>query len=114
MSWRETVEHFFTNWSEPHKSRMLAALAEENDMAEELGFTCEIDERRGHGWCKFKKDRDTVWEVARGWARATLDDQDRYQNHRYFHTLSQALKDEDPHGRLGRYGTFERITSAAE
>lgn len=99
MSWRNKILPMFTHYTEQARNSQMAALAEENDLAEEEGFTCVPDDKRGHGWCKFHKDRTTVWSCSHGWARAVLDDTDSFTNHRYYHTLSQALRNEKPHAR---------------
>ena len=77
----------------------MAALAEENDLAEQHGFTCVPSEDRGGGWCKFTKDRTRIWYCQEGWARAVLDDTDTFTNQHYFHTLGQALRNENPHAK---------------
>ncbi len=93
MSWRETVASIYEHWDASHRQKIMEALAQENDYAESLGFTCEIDDRRGGGWCKFVRDNVRVWECLHGWVRAECI-RDMYQQHRYFHTLGQALRDE--------------------
>ena len=109
MSWRERTETFLANWPEPHKSRMISRLAEENDLAENLGWTCLPDDRRGFGYCSFFKGRDHVWECSRGWVRASKDDNDRYQSHHYFRTLDDALKSENAYARLNQHGEFKSV-----
>lgn len=103
MNWRAAVAPIFKNHSREAKNQQYAAIAEENDFAEDLGFKCTPDKNRGHGWCKFTKDNVTVWGCRDGWCRAELID-NKYENHHYFRTLSQALENDSPHAHLNELG----------
>ena len=107
-SWREAVAPYHEGWSEPHRTRMLEALAEENDFGESLGFTCEPDKRRGYGWCSFSQGVVYIWSCGEYWARAKLID-GMYQHHLYYHTLQQALRNNCPFAKLGDLGTKEYL-----
>lgn len=90
---------------------MLVGLAEENDLAERLGFTCELDDRRGHGWCRFRRRDDQheiiVWEsfthvssqpeLDMSWRRGTrpLADECAFESFGY-RNLGDALRAQNP------------------
>lgn len=89
--------------------------SEEKPYAESLGWTAELDKRRGGDCCKFSKDNSHVWEVAltgRGvfWARAEIVD-DYFVSQRYFNELEDVLQDKNCQFRLGKYGSYEACTS---
>lgn len=123
MSWRQTVESTFAGWPATERSRAMQEIAEENDHAERLGYTCHPDDRRGFGKCYFMKGNTRVWHSPDGWAVATgtgqgasnvrgedcLDDCDlgHYESRSFFHTLDQALRGEGAFLRLNRFGRRE-------
>ena len=113
MSWRKTILPTLSHLPDETRNRTMALVAEENDLAESLGFKCRPDDKRDLGWCRFHKDRTQVWLADAGWMRAFLDDADTFVNQRIYHTLSQALKDENHHARL-KDGVVVPITGAAE
>ena len=65
-------------------------MKEEEQLARSLGYICEPDARRGHGWSRFLKGNRTVWECSQGWATADLVE-GRYWNQEYFPRLEEAL-----------------------
>lgn len=87
-------------------------IAEENDHAERLGFTCEPDDRRGFGFCLFKQNTVRVWNGPEGWTRAQITG--HYHNgdnrcytygaRKFYHTLDQALRDVNPFLAYDEYG----------
>lgn len=110
--WRGRAEVFLTNWSEPHKTNMLAALARENDLAESLGFEYEPDPRRGHGWGRFSSGTTEVWETASDgrvwWMR--IERSVRYKratHHCRYNTLEDALRRRNPTHKLGLHYMWE-------
>ena len=103
MNWRAAVAPIFKNYSADAKNQQYAAIAEENDFAEDLGFKCTPDNHRGFGWCRFQKDNIAVWQCREGWCRAELLN-NKYENHNYFRTLSQALQNDSPYAHLNENG----------
>lgn len=108
MSWRQTVESIFAGWPATERSRVMQEIAEENDHAERLGYTCHPDDRRGFGKCYFMKGNTRVWHSPDGWAVATCTGQvGHYEARSFFHTLDQALRGEGAFLRLNRFGRRE-------
>ena len=68
----------------------------ENRLARDLGFTPEVDEKRGAPWCRFKKGSVLVWSYSFGsWARATKIGEGhdcQWCNHKYYTSLQDALE----------------------
>lgn len=114
-TWRPAVEKFLENWSEPNKTEMLNAIAEENDLAESLGFACEIDKDRGYGWCRFTKGEILVVERpvsghgvywVRWRPRTPEDGEGPPRVSLYFPNdkLEDALRDRNPIGKGTQFG----------
>jgi len=99
------VSPLFTNMAKEECAKKLQGIAEENDFAERCGFTCELDDARGFGLCKFKQAAVGVWKCGWNWGRADLIN-GRYQNHYYFRTLGQALQNDAPYAKRGPYGSI--------
>ena len=55
---------------------------EENLLAEEMGFACVGDAKRGGGgWCRFQIGNWHVWSLGDNWQVAKLDEDGRYRQH---------------------------------
>lgn len=116
-NWREICEPVLKNWSEPHKGQMLAALARENDYAESLGFTCELDKRRGFGYCSFSNGATRVLEsigkkcgVLCCWLRYEVNSDGCVEqlSRKAYTTLRDALADENIIAKcIGGYDLWE-------
>lgn len=108
MSWRQAVELEFAGWPANERSRAMQEIAEENDHAERLGYTCHLDDRRGFGKCYFMKGNTRVWQSADGWVSAICTGQvGHYWARDLFHTLDQALRGEGAFLRLNRFDRRE-------
>lgn len=108
MSWRQAVDSTFAGWPASERSRAMQEIAEENDHAERLGYTCHPDDRRGFGKCYFTKGNTRVWHSPDGWAVATCTGQvGHYDARSFFHTLDQALRGEGAFLHLNRFGRRE-------
>jgi len=64
-------------------------------LARSFGFRATSDARRGHLWCKFRKEDEHIWQAGkvRPWVRATLEG-DTYRFHKGFKSLEEALRNE--------------------
>lgn len=108
MSWRKAVESEFAGWPGNERTRAMQELADENDHAERLGYTCHPDDRRGFGKCYFMKENIRVWQSADGWASAKCTGViGQYADRELFHTLDQALRGENRFLQLNRFGRRE-------
>ena len=117
--WRTDLESLMKNFHEQAKIDRRRAVEADNALAEELGYACHLDPRRGHGYCRFSKGNVEVWETASNgrvwWMRAQAVP-NRYsslyfRNQTFFERKEDALRNENPYARLGRYGMMERIRS---
>lgn len=105
MSWRQIVESEFAGWPGTLRSQAMQSIAEENDHAERLGYTCHLDDRRGFGRCYFIKDNVRVWHSADGWVSAACKGVvGVYRERRLYHTLDQALRDANHFASVNAYG----------
>ena len=68
---------------------------EEQALAKRYGAECIKDEKRGRGWCSFKKDGWHIWSTGLCWVVARLAG-NRYTDHKKFDELEDALKDVKP------------------
>ncbi len=114
--WFTACSKYLVNWSEPHKTNMVISLARENNMAEDLGFTCVPDAKRGTGYCSFEQGPVRVWECVlsgRGvyWARAKVVDE-HFTGQRYFCTLEDALHDRNCYAVAEKYYGVRLVESA--
>lgn len=108
MSWRQAVEVEFAGWPASERSRAMQEIAEENDHAERLGFTCHLDDRRGFGKCYFINGNRRVWQTADGWVGSTCTGPVGFYGARdLFHTLDQALRNVNPFAHVNRFGRRE-------
>lgn len=112
MHWKKELEFLTSGWPDAVRRNTVAEIRENNDTAERLGFTCEFDDRLGYGRCMYINGNVRVWLSPDGWCRGVaLSVAGQYLQHKYYHTLSQALKDEharayrNEHGELRTYPT---------
>lgn len=111
--WLKVCEPYWANHSD-NGDAMRNAVARENDLAESLGFECEPDDRRGHGWCKFSResDRTEVWSawkkfggVFYPWARGQRGEDGRMLvGTKYYDNFEDAIHDRN--ARLRRTDAF--------
>lgn len=115
-SWRDDLAKLTENFHEQAKVDRLEAIERDNALAEELGFEPELDPKRGHGYCRFRRDNVHVWETASNgkvwWMRAKLID-GHYTDQTFFETQEDALKNQNPYAKLGKYGSFVRTEKQA-
>ena len=110
MKWREQLNARIKHWPQKEQTKLLTEVGEENRIAELHGFTCQIDDRREIGKCLFQKGIVRVWLSPDGWCRAVAPGIiDMYVDHRYYHTLAQALIDEHPRAIRNEYGQLQPI-----
>ena len=106
MTWKKAVEQEFAGWPAEERKRAMQEVAELNDFAERIGFTCHPDDRLGFGRCYFtNRQHVRVWHSPEGWVRANgTGVADRYAERKLFHTPQQALQDKSPFAVINRYG----------
>ncbi len=82
-------------WSEQQISDHINNISEDNDHAERMGFACQLDDRRGAGYCLYIQDNVVVYATGDAWCRTEA----AFNPHKeflYFHTLGQALSNTNP------------------
>lgn len=99
MKWHQAVAKYHANWTPEAKAKMMAALAKENDMAEEAGFDCIPCRRRGYGWCYFTRGKTTIHRavsmnlIMNGWRRSR-----ELGSYTLYSTLEDALLEQNARG----------------
>ena len=100
--WRKTIEAHLPPEDTEQRRSLIGQIAEENDLADALGFACLPDERRGYGFCYFvqtrRRHRVVLWDTSEGWQRIYQQrgTDAKIRLRRYFCTLAQALRNENP------------------